>query len=57
MEAMNAMYDAQRNVELARAENAANIERLSSTLNVATWKAKRAKLALDDHINKHGCSA
>jgi len=49
---MNAMYDAQRNVELARAQNAANMERLSSTLNVATWKAKRAKLAFKAPIRK-----
>ena len=51
------MYDAQRDVESARVQDAPNLETLSRTLNAAKHKALETKLAFEEHVNKHGCSA
>ena len=52
---MNRMYDAQRDVELARTQNASSLESLSFTLGAATRKALEAKRDFDEHIKEHGC--
>jgi hypothetical protein len=52
---MNTMYDAQRDVDLARPQNASSLESLSFTLGAATRKALEAKRDFDEHVKEHGC--
>ena len=47
---MNRMYDAQRDVELARTQNALRLESLSLTLGAAAGKALEAKRNFDEHV-------
>jgi hypothetical protein len=49
------MYDAQRDVELARTQNASSLESLSFTLGAATRKALEAKRDFDERVKEHGC--
>jgi hypothetical protein len=55
VEAMNTMYDAQHDVELALTQHASSLESLSLTLGAATRKALNAKRDFDEHVKEHGC--
>jgi hypothetical protein len=54
---MNAMSDACRDVESSLEQGEPDLEILASLLDSTTRKALEAKLAFDEHVAKHGCSA